>query len=88
MRFWGSFFFFQISIASHGKGDLVGSVGHCDPSHIHPLSDAELCRVSMQHLIQSCVRPLPLFGTVLLPVLLGWGEALHKPWLSSGGILC
>ena len=55
MRFWGSFFFFQISIASHGKGDLVGSVGHCDPSHIHPLSDAELCGVSMQHLIQSHV---------------------------------
>ena len=51
----GSFFFFQISIASHGKGDLVGSVGHCDPSHIHPLSDAELCGVSMQHLIQSHV---------------------------------
>lgn len=39
--------FFQISIASHGKGDLVGSVGHCDPSHIHPLSDAELCGVSL-----------------------------------------
>ena len=42
----------------------MGSVGHCRPSHIQPLSDAELCGVSMQHLIQSHICPLPLFGTI------------------------
>lgn len=50
---FGGDFFFQISMASHTKGDLVGGVGHCRPSPIQPLSDAELCGVSMQHLIQS-----------------------------------
>lgn len=45
--------FLQISVASHGKGDIMVSAGHCHPSHVQPLSDAELCGVSMQHLIQS-----------------------------------
>lgn len=71
--FWGRFF--QISIASHSKGDLVGSGGHCHPSNIHPLSDAELCGVSMQHLIRSHIWPLPLFGTVPFSVLTGLLEA-------------
>lgn len=50
---FGGDFFFQISIASHSKDDLVGGVGRCRPSPVQPLSDAELCGVSMQHLIQS-----------------------------------
>lgn len=78
--------FLQISVASHGKGDIVGSAGHCHPSHMQPLSDAELCGVSMQHLIQSHIWPLPLFGTVPLSVLSVLLGPPHKPWLSSGGI--
>lgn len=86
LHVWFGGRFLQISVASHGKGDIMVSTGHCHPSHMQPLSDAELCGVSMQHLIQSHIWPLPLFGTVPLSVLSVLLGPLHKPLLSSGGI--